>query len=115
MSGGEDYDLTVKLAKDLDIYKSCVFTGVIKDTETREAFYQIAKLFVFPSVCDTSGIVILEAASQKTPTLCIQGTFPAEIITDEKNGYLSPLDENVFKKKIISIFHRWEKMLIKNC
>lgn len=94
--------MTVKLAKDLDLYKACVFTGVIKDVQTREAFYQIAKLFVFPSVCDTAGIVILEAASQKTPTLCIQGTFPAEIITDEKNGYLSPLDENIFADKIIS-------------
>lgn len=94
--------MTVKLAKDLDLYKACVFTGVIKDVQTREAFYQIAKLFVFPSVCDNAPITILEAASQKTPTLCIEKTFPAEIIVDGKNGFLAPLDENIFADKIIS-------------
>lgn len=108
VGGGEDYDLTVKLAKDLDLYKACVFTGVIKDVQTREAFYQIAKLFVFPSVCDTAGIVILEAASQKTPTLCIEKTFPAEIIVDGKNGFLAPLDENIFADKMISAINSEE-------
>ncbi len=97
--------MTVKLAKDLDLYKACVFTGVIKDVQTREAFYQIAKLFVFPSVCDNAPITILEAASQKTPTLCIQGTFPAEIIVDGKNGFLAPLDENIFAEKIVQILN----------
>lgn len=100
--------MTVKLAKDLDLYKACVFTGVIKDVQTREAFYQIAKLFVFPSVCDTAGIVILEAASQKTPTLCIEKTFPAEIIVDGKNGFLAPLDENIFADKMISAINSKE-------
>ena len=108
VGGGKDYDLTVKLAKDLDLYKACVFTGVIKDVQTREAFYQIAKLFVFPSVCDTAGIVILEAASQKTPTLCIEKTFPAEIIVDGKNGFLAPLDENIFADKMISAINSEE-------
>lgn len=97
--------MTVKLAKDLDLYKACVFTGVIKDVQTREAFYQIAKLFVFPSVCDNAPITILEAASQKTPTLCIEKTFPAEIIVDGKNGFLAPLDENIFAEKIVQILN----------
>ena len=97
--------MTVKLAKDLDLYKACVFTGDIKDVQTREAFYQIAKLFVFPSVCDNAPITILEAASQKTSTLCIQGTFPAEIIVDGKNGFLAPLDENIFAEKIVQILN----------
>ena len=100
--------MTVKLAKDLDLYKACVFTGVIKDVQTREAFYQIAKLFVFPSVCDNAPITILEAASQKTPTLCIEKTFPAEIIVDGKNGFLAPLDENIFADKIISAINSEE-------
>lgn len=100
--------MTVKLAKDLDLYKACVFTGVIKDVQTREAFYQIAKLFVFPSVCDNAPITILEAASQKTPTLCIEKTFSAEIIVDGKNGFLAPLDENIFADKIISAINSEE-------
>lgn len=108
VGGGGDYDLTVKLAKDLDLYKACVFTGVIKDVQTREAFYQIAKLFVFPSVCDNAPITILEAASQKTPTLCIEKTFSAEIIVDGKNGFLAPLDENIFADKIISAINSEE-------
>lgn len=85
-----------------------MFTGVIKDVQTREAFYQIAKLFVFPSVCDNAPITILEAASQKTPTLCIEKTFSAEIIVDGKNGFLAPLDENIFADKIISAINSEE-------
>lgn len=108
------------MTKALKIYDKCVFTGEIKDQKTREALYQIAKLFVFPSVCDNAPITILEAASQKTPTLCIEKTFPAEIIVDGKNGFLAPLDENIFADKIISAINSEElsqvgEMLIKNC
>lgn len=110
--GGTDYDKIVEMTKALKIYDKCVFTGEIKDQKTREALYQIADLFVFPSVCDTAGIVILEAASQKTPTLCIEKTFPAEIIVDEENGYLSKLDEQCFADNMIKIFRSKNRKIV---
>ena len=82
-----------------------MFTGIIKDVQTREAFDKIAKLFVCPSVCDNAPITMFEAASQNTPTVCIQGTFPADIIVDGKNGFLAPLDENIFAEKIAQILN----------
>lgn len=110
--GGADYDKIIEMTKTLKICDKCVFTGEIRDQKTREALYQIADLFVFPSVCDTAGIVILEAASQKTPTLCIAKTFPAEIIVDGKNGYLSKLDEKVFAENMIKIFKSKNRKIV---
>ena len=58
---------------------------------------------LFPSVYDCSSIVQIEAASQKTPTVFLEGTATSATVTDNVNGYLSKYSVQDYANKIIEI------------
>jgi glycosyltransferase involved in cell wall biosynthesis len=62
-----------------------------------------ANLFLFPSLYDTSGIVIQEAAAMRCPALVLKNTNAAEGIIDCYNGFLSENDEYAYAQKIKKI------------
>lgn len=65
-----------------------IFTGHLHDDQLLYGLYEAADLFVFPSLYDTSGMVVREAASVATPSVVAVGSAPAEPIQDGQNGYL---------------------------
>jgi len=64
-----------------------LFTGPIHDREALRAWNTRADLFLFPSVYDTNGIVVREAAACGLASVLIEGSCAAEGITDGRNGY----------------------------
>lgn len=101
---GQDFDkLENHIAKN-DITDCTFLLGKIADRHLLTQFYNLANLFVFPSLYDCSSLVQIEAASQKTPTIFIEGSVTADRIVDNKNGYLSTTNVDEFADKIISIF-----------
>lgn len=64
------------------------FTGHLNDDTLLYGLYQASRLFVFPSLYDTSGMVVREAAANGTPSVVIRGSAPAEPITEGVNGLL---------------------------
>ncbi|MCR5451092.1 MAG: glycosyltransferase [Lachnospiraceae bacterium] len=69
-----------------------IFTGPEHDREKLRAWNTRADLFLFPSVYDTNGIVVREAAACGLASVLIKDSCAAEGITDGRNGYL--IDEN---------------------
>ena len=65
-----------------------VYTGHITDRSLLDGLYALASLFVFPSLYDTSGLVVREAAAMSTPTVVVRGSSAAECIRDGENGLL---------------------------
>ena len=59
---------------------------------------------MFPSLYDCSSLVQIEAASQGTPTLFLEGASTGATVTAEKNGYFSENDVEAYANKIIEIF-----------
>jgi len=51
-------------------------------------FYRAADVFVFPSLTDTFGLVLLEAMACGTPVAAFAVTGPIDVITDERAGVL---------------------------
>jgi glycosyltransferase involved in cell wall biosynthesis len=84
----------------LGLKSYCLFTGAINDSHILAKFYARANLLVVPSVFDNAPIVLLEAASQKTPTVCIRGSDAGSEIQDKKNGYLCN-DDSVSLAKVL--------------
>ncbi len=76
------------LSKELGISDHVVFTGHIADREILKGLYARADLLVFPSLYDTAGLVVREAAAAGTPSLLIRGSCAAEGILDGVNGFL---------------------------
>ncbi|MCR4903270.1 MAG: glycosyltransferase [Butyrivibrio sp.] len=65
-----------------------IFTGPVYDRERLRAWNTRADLFIFPSVYDTNGIVVREAAACGLASVLIKGSCAAEGITHGQNGYL---------------------------
>ncbi len=74
------------LASELLPAEKVVYTGHVGERRTLDALYALADLFVFPSLYDTSGLVVREAAAAKTPSVVVRGSSAAECIRDGENG-----------------------------
>ncbi|WP_051630148.1 glycosyltransferase [Mycoplasma simbae] len=105
MVGGEwRYDEIVEYAKQIGVYDHIIFTGVVRDFNLLKGLYLSHDLFVFPSVFDTFGLVVHEAASQGLASLVIEGSAAGETITDDDTGYLCVENEQAYANKILEIF-----------
>lgn len=98
-----------KEIKENNLSEDILMLGKITDRKELSAHYALADLFVFPSLYDCSSLVQIEAASQKTPTLFLNGAATANTITPEKNGYLAENNEEKYAEKIIKIFNDEKK------
>lgn len=101
----EDGDKLIKKINDLGLSNDVIITGKVMDRDLIAKIYHRANLFVFPSLYDASSIVQIEASSQKTPTIFIEGATTACSVVNNKNGFLAPNDATLFANRIIEIFN----------
>ena len=78
--------------------------GRITDRELLANYFKLSDLFLFPSIYDTNGLVQIEAASQKTPTIFLEGTAASSATKDNVNGYHAKNNVKEFADKIVEIF-----------
>jgi len=69
-------------------YPDVVWTGAKRGEELAQHFAS-ASYFVFPSLTDTFGVVMLEAMASGLPVAAYPVTGPIDVIQDGKNGYMS--------------------------
>lgn len=74
------------LCRSLGISEDTVFTGHIMNTELLDGLYSAASIFVFPSVYDTAGLVVSEAANAGIPSVTVRGSNAGDVIKDHVNG-----------------------------
>jgi len=77
-----------QLAQRLGLAERTVFTGHIGEPDALNALYRRADLFLFPSLYDTSGLVVREAAAMGTPSVVVRGSSAAECVEAGVSGYL---------------------------
>lgn len=85
---GPDMEILKKQSASLGIEKQVHFLGFINDDTLLRGLYSLADLFVFPSLYDTYGLVVREAAAAGTPALMVRGSCCAEGIRDGVDGFL---------------------------
>ena len=68
------------------------FTGSIAGRDRIVDYYAASDLFVFPSLYDTAGLVVQEAAALGTPSVLAREATAATSITDGENGFLTDND-----------------------
>ncbi len=74
---------------EIGIRERVIFTGAVYDREELRVFYTAGDLFIFPSLYDTNGIVVREAAACGVGSLLIEGSCAAEGITHGRTGILT--------------------------
>ena len=85
---GPHSDDIKKMALELGIDDKMVYTGHVSNANMLAGLYQCADLFVFPSLYDTAGLVVYEAATFGTASVVVRGSSAAEPIVDGENGFL---------------------------
>lgn len=85
---GPDAEAIGQAARMLGLGEDTLLTGHVRDDKLLFGLYQCASLFVFPSLYDTSGMVVREAAAMETASVVTTGSAPAEPIRDGENGFL---------------------------
>ncbi len=88
---------------DLNIQDRSQMLGHISDTSLLDALYARASIFAFPSLYDTSALVVREAAVMGTPSVMVKGSTAAEIIHDRENGFLCENDAKDLARVITGV------------
>ena len=99
VGGGPELDHYQDFVHKADLDSRVTFTGMQEKKEANR-FFGAADIFVFPSITETQGIVITEAMAAGTPSVAINKMGPSNIIKNEVNGFLTPLNKKEFSSKI---------------
>ncbi len=102
---GQDMEELQKRIKKFGLQDNVIMTGKIMDRELLKAIYLRAKLFLFPSMYDASSLVQIEAASQQTPTVFLEGAATSATVTNNVNGFIAEGTPEKFAQKITEILN----------
>lgn len=95
-ASGELADLVVQLG----LKDKVKLNGIINDRTLLSDYYAGSDLFLFPSFYDNAPLVLREAAAMGTPAVLLEGSTAAEVITDERNGFLTARSPEAFARLI---------------
>ena len=110
VGSGFDEEKIKEMTIEYGLKKEVIFTGMIKNRKDLQEYYLRADLFLFPSLFDTNGLVSIEAAAHKLPTLMIKDTCAAENIQDNVNGFLAENNIDSYSKKLLEIIKDSKKL-----
>ena len=96
----DNYNVLEEKEKNLKIQKNVIHTGIVTQNELID-LYNLADLFVFPSLYEGFGLPVLEALACGTPVVCSNSSSLPEVGGNNVT-YFNPLDENDLKEKINS-------------
>lgn len=102
---GPDFNELKKKVKDYKMNNDVILTGKILDRELLKEIYFRANLFIFPSLFDASSLVQIEAASQETPTIFVEGSVTSDTVEDNITGFKEKEDIKLFADRIESIIN----------
>lgn len=89
------------IVQDLGLSKEIQFAGSIRDRDFLRSIYARANLFLFPSLYDTFGLVVREAAVLGCPSVLVMGVNAAEDIKDRVNGFLCQNNRESFARIVL--------------
>lgn len=94
----EKYDVLVNREKELKIQEQVIHTGIVTQEELVD-LYNLADLFIFPSLYEGFGLPVLEALAVRVPVICSNTSSIPEVGKDLVD-YFNPYDITDMKVKI---------------
>lgn len=76
------------------------FVGPVTDRELLTKYYAASDLFLFPSLYDTDGIVVREAACFHTPSVMLSEATASSMLRDGDTGFLIDNSLDAFEAKL---------------
>ncbi|BDU49981.1 glycosyltransferase family 4 protein [Haliovirga abyssi] len=85
--------------KELNIEENVVFAGYVQRENIAE-YYRESDIFVFSSLTETQGLVVLEAMATGIPVVAVKASGVEDMVENGVSGFLTSLDEKEFVEKI---------------
>ena len=85
---------------ELNLEDHVKFIGYLDRNTDLNACYQSADVFVFSSLSETQGLVLLEAMAQATPVVAIAELGTKSILIEGEGALIAPPDEAFFAEKV---------------
>ncbi len=79
-----------------------IFLG-LQPQSTLFALYQKAKVFLFSSLTETQGMVVLEALTMGLPVVALAGTGTEDLLASDKGGFMVASNPELFTQKILEL------------
>ena len=95
-------------ARELDLAEHVVFTGAVQHDEVPH-YTAAADLFVFASLTDTQGLVLMEAMAAGTPVVAVEAPGPVDVLS-QGGGILVPHDEDAFVEAVCGLLSDAERL-----
>jgi len=89
-----------QLVRELNVEQAIALPGVISD-EDLPGLYRCADTFVFPSVKEGWGLVVLEAIASRLPTVVSQQAPFTEFLTSEQTLFVDPENYNAIAEAML--------------
>lgn len=109
---GADENAIKRRVNKLGLKDCVIWTGKILDRKEIQGYYGVSDILLFPSVFDTNGLVVREAAACATPSLLVRNSCAAEGIEDGKTGFLCMESAHSIAKTLAGVMEN--KELLKN-
>ncbi len=88
----------------------CKYAGFVEHSKLPQ-FYSQAKILLLPTSRDCWGVVINEAMISGLPVITTDRTAAAgELVIDGKNGFVLPLDADLWADKIVDLLENSDKL-----
>jgi glycosyltransferase involved in cell wall biosynthesis len=88
-------------ARDLGLGNKVVFTGAIPHSKVPD-HAAAADVFVFPSLTETQGLVLIEAMAAGTPVVAVEAPSSVDVLVDG-GGVLVPAREEAFANAVLAL------------
>ena len=102
---GQDEEELSNYIKQQDMSKDVIMAGRVEERNELAKYYSRADLFLFPSMYDVNSLVQIEAASQETPTLFLNGSVTSSTATDNVNAFFSNNSKEEYAAKILEVMN----------
>ena len=110
VGNGYAADEMKRLVREKGLTDKVTFVGTVTERERVKRYYAAADLFLFPSLYDTDGLVVKEAAALQTPSVMVTTATAASVINDNENGFLIPNDLDAFANRLRELIHDPERV-----
>lgn len=105
VGNGYAADAMKEMVNEKGLNGQVTFVGTVTEREVIKQYYAAADVFLFPSLYDTDGLVVKEAAALHTPSVMLEEATAASIITNEENGFLVPNNLEAFANCLRELIH----------
>ena len=100
--GGPEKETFVKYVKTLKYADDIIFLGFLHQEELF-ALYKVAKVFLFSSLTETQGMVILEAMTMGLPVVALNAIGVEDLMTGNVGGFMTENDLDIFTNRALEL------------